>query len=84
MLNVVERGVVGKCHRNNVTDVPLRQGGSFLLFFTGHTSLRIFLRELVHSFRATVDLILSFKDFDLNYFSGTHMSCINPNFSIVL
>jgi hypothetical protein len=31
-----------------------------------------------------VDLSLSFKDFDLNYFSGTHMSCINPNFSIVL
>ncbi len=31
-----------------------------------------------------MDLSLSFKDFDLNYFSGTHMSCTNPNCSIVL
>ncbi len=31
-----------------------------------------------------MDLSLSFKDFDLNYFSGTHMSRINPNFSNVL
>ena len=53
MLNVVERGVVGECHCNNVTDVPLGQGGSFRLFFTGHTSLCIFLRELVHSFRGS-------------------------------